>query len=260
MSKKKQKNKELANQQRELALKSKREKMLFKLQKEKEREMKIQYQKATDGLNNWMLRGLDFEAFKKFVWDHNQDKEYAQSIIDNYERDRETLKIPAESLEYVNNVVNDLKENRKNHNIVMYMPCFDILEVKKIGDVGGVVIRSTCDLNYHYVNKLGESKSYYFKNGFIDGLLFADILENKDQAIFVDKTTNEVITKHTQFLEKEVVKVKTETKIVKQEKKVGLTDKEIDKAIEKTRREFKNVDSSYLESILQSIKTNLCSK
>jgi len=152
---KKQKNKQITEEQRLLAFKSKREKLEHKMKVEKEKQMQIQYKNSFEGLNNWMLRGLDFETFKKFVWDKNENKEYAQSIIDNYEKDRETLKIPANSLEYVDNLARDVSENRKGHNIVMYMPCFDILEIRKIADVGGVILKSTCDLNYYYVNRLG---------------------------------------------------------------------------------------------------------
>lgn len=256
---KKQKNKKKAEEQKQLAMKSKKEKLEHKIKVDKERQIKIQYKNATEGLSNFMLRGLDFETFKKFVWDNNENKEYAQSIIDNYEKDRETLKIPADSLEYVDNLVRDVSENRKGHNIVMYMPCFDILEIKKIEDIGGVILKSICDLNYYCLNNLGEPKSYYFKKDFVDGLLFCDILVNNDQAIFVDKTTNEVITKHTQFLEKEVIKIKKETKVITQKKKVGLSSKEIEKALEKTKRKFEKnfFDETLLNQILENVKNNL---
>lgn len=257
MKKHKIKDPKVAQQQRQLALQSKAKKLAEKEKIEKQQLFKNQLQKARGGVNEFLLRGLPFEQFKDFVVKNNKDQDHIKTVLEAYPRERARYKIPENSLEYATNLTQEFKK-REGHNLVMYMPVFDILEIKKMNDVVAGVIHSINGYQYTAEAIDGSIKSRYFPEGHVDGLCFTDVLAN-DELVVVDKTAGEVLTKHTQFIDREVVKIQKETKIVTQEKKVGLSPKAIDKALEKTKREFasKFFDESLLNQILESFKNNL---
>jgi hypothetical protein len=253
----KHKDPKIAQEQRELALQSKAKKLAHKQEQEKNLIFKKQLSIAQRGVNEFLLRGLPFEDFKDYVFKNNKDQAYIEGLLKAYPNENARYKIPGESLEYAKNLTAEFKK-REGHNLVMYMPVFDILEIKRMNDVVAGVIHTINGYQYTAEAIDGTIKNRYFPEGHVDGLCFTDVLTN-DELVIVDKTTGDVLTKHTEFIEKEVIKVKTETKIVKQEVKKGLSSKEIDKALENTRREFKNkfFDESLLNQILESIKNNL---
>jgi len=268
---KKQKNKELANQQRELALKSKREKELAKIELEKQKKIKKSIEIAKTSIDKAVLVGLSREDFYKLHYQNLKNDRIKRgckdvepskedmAVIMNWYDERETLyRVPEKHLEYVKNLFEEIKK-RKDNKLLIYLPVFEIIGEKHLNDVYSVLVEAIADHNLPFFDDDGnEIRTKYFPKGIIDGFTIGDMLDFTEFVV-VDTNQREVLTKHTQFLEKEVIKIQKETKIIKQEKKVGLTDKEIDKALEKTRREFEKTffDTTMLDNILQSVKNNL---
>jgi hypothetical protein len=217
-----------------------------KHQKEKEQNWK----NAKAVADKYLSIGIDRDEYIA-----QAQKEYPndwQAYVDSYDEHRKFLPIPAEHLEDMAKL-SDLMTSRAGDNLSLYFPIFELLTWEQVGDVALLSIKSKYDFTFTH----GKYKKQFTK-GLRDYLVVSEILK-EGQLVIVDQTTNEVLTKSTEITEKEIIKVKTETKIVKQEVKKGLSQKEIDKALESTRREFKSkfFDESLLNQILESVKNNL---
>jgi len=220
--------------------------MAKKKQKIKGNNWKI----AKENANVYLAFGLNETEFAEFV---KQYPNQADVLWQEYKevRAKNEIQLNNELIEYSQNI-KKLCNQRQNNKIELYFPLFDLLKYSQVNDVAIAFCKSKFD--WIYQNKEGGKKQYLrgMKDAFIVGELFRSA-----ELILVDKTENEIITKYTEF--KEVEKIKTETKVITQEKKVGLTQKEIEKALEKTRRKFEKnfFDQTLFNQILEDVKNNL---
>jgi hypothetical protein len=205
---------------------------------------------AKENANVYLAFGLNETEFAEFV---KQYPNQTDILWQEYReiRARNEIQLNPELLEYSNHI-KEMCQQRQNNKIEIYFPLFELLKYSQVNDVAIAFAKSKFDWTYQ--NKDGGRKPYFkgMKDAFIVGELFRSA-----ELILVDKTQNEIITKYTEF--KEVEKVKTETRIITQEKKVGLTQKEIDKALEKTKRKFEKsfFDQTLFNQILEDVKNNL---
>jgi hypothetical protein len=201
--------------------------------------------------NKLLHFGMEEQDFRQFIKQYTQEQQ--ENLLKEYYEHKEKglIYLDQELKDYSKRIV-EILASRPHNDVLLYYPVFKLTDYKQSNNVAIAYIKCLLDWTFS-----GDVKREY-KKGTQEALVVAEVFREAE-LILVDNTAKEIITKSTEVTEKEVIKVKTETKIIKQEVKKGFSQKEIDKALEATRREFKNkfFDESLLNQILESVKSNL---
>jgi hypothetical protein len=173
------------------------------------------------------------------------DEQAVNNFFANFDKEREMHKVKEKDLSYIQNIKEYWKANQEN-DIYLYYPLFKLTEVVNNNDVFLFKIKVENDFKYH---------NHQYLKGDKDAFNPANLLRDNPIGIIMgDKNKDKLLTKYEKIETIEKTVVKTETKIVKQDVKKGISKKELEKVKEKTlylaKKETDNLTYQVIEKYL----------
>jgi len=199
--------------------------------------------------------GLPLDTFiseSKKLSPHATEEQLAQI----YNEKRAMYALTPEQSTYSEGVKEIVKSN-PNSKFTLCYPIFDIVDYMQVNDVGVLWCKAKNDTTLYFKDR-GEETTRKYIRGENCALVTSSLL-NTGELMILNETDKQVITRYTHVIEKEVIKVVTETKVVTQEKKVDIDPKKIEKAKKKIMHKYKNsrweAEAHLLfEEIIQELK------
>lgn len=205
-------------------------------------------------LSNHLLAKPDAETMAKSMivsdFDINTTKEQLETFYDSYRR---LVIMPGKDVEYLSNVSQLIKENDKDEYI-LYFPMFRVLNIEVKEKVGGITIKSLHEWDFHIK---GREEPHVFFKGEKNILMGNQVLESIALTIY-NKTQKKLFTTFTDFEQITTEKIVEKTKVITQDRKTGIDQKKLQKAIDKTRHTMsKKWMPNVVDDVLQELKKNL---